>query len=1406
MQKDNIESIYPITDVQHGMLFHANYDHRSSVYVESMTFSIHGELVVEKFKTAWVQVIERHSALRTFFAWENRDNPLQIVRKSVKLPWEEQDWRNLSADEQLERAGELLASEQIQGFDLSKAPLLRLILVRKGSNTYQFVWSYHHIVLDGWSVGIILNEVFSTYQGFVGNTHLKLDKPQQFKAYIKWLQEQDLDMAKDYWQASLKDFFEPTPLNFGDLPQQTETPASEFSSEHTLLSTETTSALNALAREHRLTLNTFFQGAWSLLLSRYSAEEDVLFGAAVAGRSISLPGIDNMVGLIIGSLPVRVQVAPQASLIPWLLDLQTNQIEARQYEYCSLRDILSWSDMNRSRGQSLFESIMSFNNYEFDSILKEKSANLEIQDVSFLEGSHYPLTLLIDPGEQFRVKINFDQRRFTRLTIKRILDQLKSLLDDFSENPEQPLSAYSMLSSANKQALLIDFNQTASPRQNQNVVAQFEEQTRRVPNSIAIRLNDKSFTYRELNASANQLANYLTQKGVGKGSVVALILDRSPDVLIAILGTLKAGAAYMPVEATLPANRMKLMLSETQAPVVLTTKRFTDRLPDTRADIVYLDSDWAIIEKEESGDLAQSADLDDLVYIIYTSGSTGTPKGAMITHGNLLNYVSWAANFYLQGEKLDFPLFSSLSFDLTVTSIFVPLVSGGSIVVYEENDASNLSILEVFKDNLVDIVKLTPAHLALIKEIDLEGSRVRKMIVGGEDFKRSLAEEITDLFGGEIEIYNEYGPTEATVGCMIHQFDPDNDLAPSVPIGHPIDNTQIYILDQHLNPVPNGVIGEMCIGGSSVGSGYLQRPELTADKFVENPFHPGTRLYRTGDLARWSENGQMQFLGRADHQVKIQGYRVELGEIETILLEHPAIEASVVEVVQTQMSSPNGASMKCTQCGLPGNYPGVSFDEAGVCNTCRDFNVLEDRFESYFKTPDDLRQILQQAKQEKTGKYDCIVLYSGGKDSSYMLYQLVREFGAIPLVFSIDNGYISPEAKENIRRVTNDLGVDLIFGQTPHMNAIFVDSLQRHSNVCDGCFKVIYTLSINLANEKGIKYIFTGLTRGQLFETRLSDMFQARIFETDVIDQTVLDARKAYHKFDDAVSQLMDVEIFQDERIFDEVKLVDFYRYTDVPLQEMYQYLEDHAPWVRPSDSGRSTNCLINDVGIYIHKKERGYHNYALPYSWDVRMGHKTRAEALDDLNDDINEKRVHEILGEIGYSTTDNSRTRLAAYYVPKQPISSSELRSYLEKNLPEYMIPHYFSELEQLPLTRNGKVDRQALPRPDLSRIQVDTEFVTADSPVEQQLSSIWCEVLNIEKVGIRDNFFELGGDSIATIHVMMRVSQAYQIDLKPVELFNSPTIALLAKRIEETLMAEIEQLSDEEAELLLQNLDQD
>ena len=385
------------------------------------------------------------------------------------------------------------------------------------------------------------------------------------------------------------------------------------------------------------------------------------------------------------------------------------------------------------------------------------------------------------------------------------------------------------------------------------------------------------------------------------------------------------------------------------------------------------------------------------------------------------------------------------------------------------------------------------------------------------------------------------------------------------------------------------------------------------------------------------------------------------------------------------------------------------------------------------------------------------MLLSGGKDSTYALGQLV-EMGLRVLTFTLDNGYISDEAKANIRRVTDALGVEHVFGSTPAMNAIFVDSLERFSNVCQGCFKTIYTLGLQLAREKGIPIIVTGLSRGQFFETRLTqELFEGDGADLERIDLTVLEARKAYHRVDDAVYRLMDVEALQDDALFEQIQFVDFYRFSDASLEEMMAYLDEKLPWVRPSDTGRSTNCLINEAGIWVHKQEQGYHNYAFPYSWDVRVGHKQRDEALEELDDDIDVASVRRMLKEIGYDSgamdDEAPVQRLVGYYVSEGPLELADLRATLESQLPASMIPSAFVRLDAIPMTANGKVDQAALPSPDTERPDLETVYVAPATDTEELLAEIWSDVLRLQDVGTQDNFFDLGGDSIMAIQISAR-----------------------------------------------------
>ena len=605
---------------------------------------------------------------------------------------------------------------------------------------------------------------------------------------------------------------------------------------------------------------------------------------------------------------------------------------------------------------------------------------------------------------------------------------------------------------------------------------------------------------------------------------------------------------------------------------------------------------------------------------------------------------------------------------------------------------------------------------------------------GVKNFKSEAAKAILKVFGPQVEIYNEYGPTEATVGCVMHKIDEGDLNKSSLPIGKPISNMQVYLLDEYLNPVPQGVPGELCLSGSGLASGYWNNPAMSDEKFTTCPFSLKKKMYRSGDIARFNSNGNLEYLGRKDKQVKIAGVRVELGEIEAAINTHEGINHCVVNLQQRNDKPQDEPVLNCQECGLPSNYPSSDFDENGICNLCRSFESYQRNAAQYFKKQHELETIFKQANEHKKGDYDCIMLLSGGKDSTYALANLV-DMGLRVLGFTLDNGYISDQAKANIRRVVNALGVDHVFGETSAMNAIFVDSLNRHCNVCNGCFKTIYTLSTKLALEKGIPIIVTGLSRGQFFETRLTEeLFNSEQVEFDRIDQTILEARKAYHRTDDAVNQLLDVSFFSDDEVFDKVQFVDFYRFCDVSLDQMLSYLEQQLPWIRPTDTGRSTNCLINQVGIYVHKQKRGYSNYAFPYSWDVRLGHKTRDASIEEVNEEIDEKSVSRIMTEIGYHPNEsNPETQhLVAYYVSDSKVSQTELRQHLSNKLPDYMIPAHFREIAEIPLTTNGKIDFKSLPGMDDGRPDIEVVYVAPGTEIQILLAEIWSEVLQIPKIG--------------------------------------------------------------------------
>ena len=1351
---------------------------RAPLYNMAMRFDLQGDIDVEAFQCAFQALIDRCDAMRTVFV-EVDGVPQQQVRPGMHYYPELIDFSALEdvaggVEQYILQRSQQLFDLSVRSFDSA--------LIRTGPTSFVWYLNQHHLTTDAWSTSVIYRNLSRLYGEFRQGG---LQGDEAMPAYADYLAyERGLRgtpthaSAVAYWQALAARpsqhncLYGRKPLARGHRSQRLACPLGGKRSQ-ALRSLAETPGIRTFSLE--LTLFNLFATVLFAYLWRVSGSATQIIGTPAHNRS-SL-AFRETVGLFIELFPLRIELEETETFRSLLEKVGT---ETQSY----LRHALpGTSGVN---GMRLFNVVLNYIHASF-----EPFNGMPMQAEWIHTGNGDPqhdLRLQIhDFGGSGNLTTYFDFNCTTFSTELRqhAVQHFLQVLDACLADPDQYIGAVNLTGAAEHSRLVVEFNQAveAIPSE-QTVIDLFRQQVRLTPDRTVVSFRQTVVSYRELDERSDRLARIITERGVDSGDLVGIFIDRSIEMVVCVLAVLKAGAAYIPLESRLPKRRIALILQDTRARLILTREGLRPLLPATAPQTFDLDSDWDS-SAEQSVQLPVPCPA-NVAYVIYTSGSSGVPKGVVVGHRALASYAMWARKTFAPQDQPAFALYSSFGFDLTVTSIFVPLICGGSITVYpEDTGTTDLAVLGVFEEGRVDTVKLTPAHLRLVADLDLRDSGIKTLILGGEDLKSMDARRIIKASGGQMTVFNEYGPTEGVVGCMVHQFDPETDREVSVPIGKPADGVGIYILDTGLNPVPEGVTGELYIGGTRLAHAYFNNDELTAERFQPDPFLPGGRMYRTGDLARFNAYGIVEYLGRNDDQIKLQGVRIEPAEVQQSLLEHPAIDACVLKVSRIERRGSWEDVQYCSKCGLASNHPDVRIDAAGTCNLCRDFETYRSRAQAYFSSMDVLREIFAQAHARQNGQYDCLMLLSGGKDSTYALYQVAKIARRV-LAVTLDNGFVSDGAKANIGRVVKSLGVDHRYLRTPAMNAIFVDSLERHSNVCQGCFKTLYTLAVKTALEENIRLIVTGLSRGQFFETRLTPVqFRENGFDVDAIDRTVLEARKAYHRIDDAVSRLLDVEMFKDDKVFEQVRFLDFYRYCDVSLDEMYAFLAEHAPWIRPGDTGRSTNCLINDAGIYVHKRKEGFHNYSLPYSWDVRLGHKNRDAALDELNDRIDIERVHQILQQIGYRQEgdlgESGDTRLTAFFTASEKLKSMNLRAYLADRLPAAMIPTNLVQLDTMPLTANGKVDYEALPDPRPGRPAVDEVYKPPSDGIEAQLADLWRGVLRVQRIGVDDNFFDLGGDSIAAIQIVAKANDA-GLQLNTQQLFQHQTVADLARVVQD------------------------
>ncbi|RAG83175.1 non-ribosomal peptide synthetase [Streptacidiphilus pinicola] len=898
MTPSRLEAALPLTPLQHGMLFHALYENEGvDAYTVQVAFEWCGPLGSDALRGALERLVARHAVLRAGFQTRKSGEPVQLISRSVELPWQELDLRGLDGPEQRRRLARYREDERARRFDLARPPLLRAAAVRLDDDRQVLVLTYHHILLDSWSFQLVLQELFALCAAPAGDG---LPPVVPFRRYLAWLEAQDRDAAGEAWRAAFAGFEEPTLVAAGRggdagpqrLPRLTSVDLSE----------ELTDALVRSARRAGLTVNTLVQGAWALLLAGLTGRQDVVFGQTVSGRPPQLEGVEEIVGLLIGAAPVRVSMDPNETVTALLRRIQREQMDLEPHHHLGLSEI-----QRRVGLGDLYDSTVAFASgpsgvgAAHDDVRVGDTAVRVLPDSPGEGGAatgstHYPLNLTAAVGRSLRLALSHQEDVFDTLDADRLLGRLSTLLTVFAMEPDTLVGRIPLLAEDELEKVLRKWNDTEQRLPEELTLPDlFRAQVARTPAATALVCAGQELSYAELDARVQELAAVLRARGVGAGDRVAVAVHRSVELVVALHAVLATGATYLPVDPDYPTERIGWIVEDARPALVVTTGRDAGALPEGPPRLL-LDEPLPGVDRSP----ARRATLPgDAAYLLFTSGSTGRPKGVVVSHRAIVNSLAWMQHRFGLRPDDRVLLKTSAGFDTSLWELVWTLQTGAALVIAEPGGHKDAAYLaDLIDRERVTTVQFVPSMLQafLLEELTGRCRSLRRVFCIGE----ALPPQTRDRFraaGFDAELHNLYGPTEAAVQITVADELMAQGVDAPVTIGRPIWNSQAYVLDGALRPVPPGVAGELYLGGSQLADGYTNRPALTAERFVADPYgEPGSRMYRTGDVVRWTEEGELDYLGRADDQVKLRGQRIELGEIQTALTRHPAVGHAVVVV------------------------------------------------------------------------------------------------------------------------------------------------------------------------------------------------------------------------------------------------------------------------------------------------------------------------------------------------------------------------------------------------------------------------------------------------------------------------------------------------------------------------------
>jgi amino acid adenylation domain-containing protein len=1441
----------PLSYAQRRLWFIDQLEGSSAEYNMPQALRLRGRLDLQALQRAIDTIVERHESLRTHFA-QIEGEPVQIIEPPRAFELLLEDLSGLHEEEQRNRALEIMRREWEEPFNLATGPVLRMKLIKASDSDHVLLRNFHHIVSDGWSQSVFNREFMLLYESFQQGRENPLPPLAiQYADFAlwqrKWLDEDALAHHVDYWKKQLHGIPEQLELP-RDRPRQVmQTYKADYCS--ATLSGHQVNAVKQLTQANQATLYMTLLSAFAVLLSGYSGQDDIVVGSPIANRREAQ--LEDLVGFFVNSLVMRVRLNPQQGFQELLAEVRKTALEAYQHQDVPFERLVEVLSPERSLNKTpIFQVVFALQNAPMGS---QQLSGLEVERIAGDELLvRFDLELHVF---EFENEIGFywlyNKGLFDHARMEQMARHYVKLLDEIVAAPGTPVHALDMLIGDERLLLLRDLNATAQLVQDSSLLSTFERQVSVTPQAAAVVRGETILSYRELNEQANQLAHYLIGEGIGPEDTVAILLEASSEMIVALLGVLKSGAAYLPLDAEMPRGRLEYMLSDAQPALVLSQESLRAALPET-AKLLLLDAPETVayLRERPSHNPVDEHRVAPLscghpAYVIYTSGSTGMPKGVVVTHEGLNNYLQWSARNYNSSQGSGAPAHSSIGFDLTITSIYPQLLMGRPVIFArgQQRNVENLAeTLQSSKD--LTLVKLTPAHMEMLNSsltAEQMKQSARSLVIGGEALNyESLT--LWRINAPETRLINEYGPTEATVGCCVYQVGADDPFTGAVPIGAPIANTQLYVLDTFLQPVPLGVTGELYIAGTSLARGYLRRPGLTAERFVVNPFgEPGARMYRTGDLARRRADGLLEYVGRADHQVKIRGYRIEPAEIEAALKQHQRVSDALVVVNGEHENKqllgyvvPRIVDSAEAQAGQVEHWRELYEATYGEsASSTGDFN-LAGWNSSYTGEPIPAEEMrlwveetvarIQELKPSRVLEIGCgsgLLLtriapgcerYTGLDFSASVLEQL--------------GGYVRQRPDLSRVELRQGLAHELEFLQDGSVDLVILNSVVQYFPSTSYFLKVL-ARAVRVTREGG--HIFLGDVRN----LALLDAFAASAqlnnapgsMTSERLRQLVLQSTQKEEEL------LLDAAIFQElaqrwpriGRASIALKAGDYdnelsrYRYdVTLTIGEKCRIAQPDT-WLKWDKSGawqqnlharfaRSRESSIGVRGVpdsrvsssvatlrMLSRAESSSNASQIQAAAETSVGehpntlvHLSRELGVDLAWQGFGSDGVYDAIFNPAWYPNEKFEEVAPEFYrrfanSPAQAAGdvelAAELKEHLEQILPPYMVPASIIAIPSWPLTANGKVDRKALPTPAL---ELHESYREPRTPDEELLCQMFGEVLGVRRVGIEDNFFALGGHSLLATRLVSQIRAAFGVELRIRTLFEAPTVAQLAPRL--------------------------